>query len=563
MDEPPLSHSPRDYSVQQAHSKDVHEELSGTTKKGTRPLLPSIDRSENTRYACFLVVVVSGIVLIPCLLVLIVLFALQSHAMTNKYPVYTTLIHWINVSSPGAEVLALIINLVVTGCIEGLAYIHATSLRWALYKEDRLKYNTNLRLFTSAHSTKPNKWYTNILLAASLIVSYASTSLLFLKLPMGVAGDYPNADTSAVYINPVALCGLLIGISSHWIVAVWCLRDTRHILTWSSNPLTNTLAVLHTGRLQRRPGRCMMDVNNTTTEAKPYKPRVRQENLRKCIPLAHRITTFIWISVLLSVVWGAVVFLWAGGGEAQNAHKRQKLLQAFWTPPTSEVDAGRAASLALEGPHGYPIGLQCFLALLFVGAVQGLMTLCLNLVELLMNASRDERCWRNAAKLATSGGARLTTNTLAFALQSWEFLVLLIMKTVLHWLMGQSLCPQVEGFAADEDDDHAFGTDVIGFDMVYGRVFVFGFVTLLFGIFVTFLNFRKLKGPQPATWGHLQTLADLIDDRNCREGHIWWGDKGTVAVGIHHAGTSDRVRRLGEIDLDAMYAGNKHGRTAY
>lgn len=46
------------------------------------------------------------------------------------------------------------------------------------------------------------------------------------------------------------------------------------------------------------------------------------------------------------------------------------------------------------------------------------------------------------------------------------------------------------------------------------------------------------KGPQPATYGHIQTLADLIDDWSET---IYWGDKGVISgLDIRHAGTLHR-----------------------
>ncbi|CZR54731.1 uncharacterized protein PAC_04615 [Phialocephala subalpina] len=62
----------------------------------------------------------------------------------------------------------------------------------------------------------------------------------------------------------------------------------------------------------------------------------------------------------------------------------------------------------------------------------------------------------------------------------------------------------------------------------------------------------RASGPQSTAYGHLQTLADLIDDwLTNKEGRFWWGDKGASEAGIRHAGTSSSP--LGQIGTTALY----------
>lgn len=60
----------------------------------------------------------------------------------------------------------------------------------------------------------------------------------------------------------------------------------------------------------------------------------------------------------------------------------------------------------------------------------------------------------------------------------------------------------------------------------------------LFTAIMIFLAFHSPAGPQPAAYGHLQTLADLIDCWPPKDGRIFWGDK-PLNNGTYHAGTSD------------------------
>jgi hypothetical protein len=44
----------------------------------------------------------------------------------------------------------------------------------------------------------------------------------------------------------------------------------------------------------------------------------------------------------------------------------------------------------------------------------------------------------------------------------------------------------------------------------------------IFACFFTFVALRRPRGPQPAAYGHLQTLANLVDEWSPV---MWWGHK--------------------------------------
>ena len=82
-------------------------------------------------------------------------------------------------------------------------------------------------------------------------------------------------------------------------------------------------------------------------------------------------------------------------------------------------------------------------------------------------------------------------------------------------------------------------------------VFVLAATLALLAHFGGRLANDRPKGPQPATYGHIQTLADLIDD--WRE-TMYWGDKGDISgLDIRHAGTLHRP-------LKPPQSGVKYGR---
>src|SRR5436853_1499717 len=86
----------------------------------------------------------------------------------------------VELSDLAREIIPLGINAVVTLLNESIGFIHTISLRWALQREGRLNFNSNLRLFTSARTSKPNKWYSNLFMLFCVVVSYAAPALLLL-----------------------------------------------------------------------------------------------------------------------------------------------------------------------------------------------------------------------------------------------------------------------------------------------------------------------------------------------------------------------------------------------
>jgi hypothetical protein len=176
-----------------------------------------------------------------------------------------------------------------------------------------------------------------------------------------------------------------------------------------------------------------------------------------------------------------------------------------------------------------PIAAALIVGLLFVCAIQGLQTLGLHCAEVIVNSSRDEDVWRalDAHRGSNAKNQVLMTPPFLAALMSWKYDMLQFFKSLLHWLLGQSIQPSYGG-----------GKSGVWFTMIYTRVFVYAISTTIFASAIAFLTFIKPKGPQPATYGHIQTIADVIDDWTLdKNGRFWWGDKGGSG-GLRHAGMS-------------------------
>ena len=69
------------------------------------------------------------------------------------------------------------------------------------------------------------------------------------------------------------------------------------------------------------------------------------------------------------------------------------------------------------------------------------------------------------------------------------------------------------------------------------QILYLGFGLFIFAVVSTVLARRRPHGPQPAAYGHLQTLANLVDEWSPT---MWWGHKANGKP-IHHAGKSIRI----------------------
>jgi len=102
----------------------------------------------------------------------------------------------------------------------------------------------------------------------------------------------------------------------------------------------------------------------------------------------------------------------------------------------------------------------------------------------------------------------------------------------------------------------------------WGPVQILNFTIALaiIGVILTIASALRIRGPQPVAYGHIQTLADLIDELPTeRQDRIYWGHKylydseyadadwdWDVDEKCFHAGTSSKP--LASVKSDAFYA---------
>ncbi|CAG8957454.1 hypothetical protein HYFRA_00011435 [Hymenoscyphus fraxineus] len=451
------------------------------------------------------------------------------------------------------EVLPLGINIVVTFLNESMGYIHNTSLRWSLQYENRLTFNSNLRLLSSSAKSLPNKWYSNILYLFSIILSYATTSLIFLgwnpQLSKTFHGEHtsPSLDENLIEVSGVALVLFGISLLGQATIATWAL-STTYVPTWSSNPLDTVYActltcIPNTGKaapnpLVRRSNRCMKSVHQAREPSIPTYPKNKQGPAWKAHPEVRYVLGLLWALVPLGALWGwAIHFMIVEKNPNGILGSSWNFLPVFTgktvrdsscpaltcTDGTSVLNVGWTANSGMVGNVG---------SIFLIAAFQAGLTLALHCAELLVNLSRDEMTFRMAT---TPKGTDPRFNSIIAAFSSWQTITLFIFKAAVHWLFGLSI-----------NNDFKLGVN-----MYPPQIFYFTAFALAVASFATYVSARCPKGPMPATFGHLQTMADLIDDWDDR---MFWGHKGYGQSGQPaYAGMS--YKKLPMPDMDKVYGG--------
>ncbi|KAL2145233.1 hypothetical protein VTI28DRAFT_7742 [Corynascus sepedonium] len=413
------------------------------------------------------------------------------------------------------EVLPLGLNILVTFLNDSMGYIHSCSLRWSLQREGKLDFNSNLRLLTAPKHSRPNGVIPNAVYLTGIVLSYGSTSVIFLSLNPELARllgkEYTSHDIDSVHINAVALVTLGLGFLLQTAITNWALLETN-IPTWSSNPLdiARTCTVdEHDGhRVEPRIGRCMMSVHLAKEDARWCRPRPRQKSMITAHPRVKRIVILLWPLPVLSGIWGGAVYGYLLKGNRNAVFGRSwSLLPVFTGSTDFNCDTGQCTN----GTSVVNVGWTANGAAGIVGAVfliiafQSVVTLALHCVELIVNLSRDEKVYR---ELIGPRGTNGHYNSVLAAFTSWQTIFLFALKAGIHWIFGLAINVQFQ----------------LGVNMYPPQIFYFSVFCLVAAVFGLLLSVWQPQGYLPASYGHIQTIADVIDDW-ADSGCIFWGDK--------------------------------------
>jgi hypothetical protein len=320
-----------------------------------------------------------------------------------------------------AELQSLCLNLLVTLCTESIGFVHAKSLQAALISEHKIQFNTNLRLITGTPRrswTHPNGTLCNVIMAILLVLSYVSSSLVFISLESG--------STSTRYVEAVTIPSIILGSALLLQIAIACLGMRRaRILTWSSSPFHTTAALLYHNQLIRKSGKCMHSVSHSDPFINPCTPAVLQPSAWQAHPSIKRIVIALWCLGPACAIWSAIVIRVGTEHDQLLDNSGNSGVQSWLLLPnqhTSEVILGPILSLW---------GMWVMTIVVMAG-LQGPLTMGLHCCELLVNLLRDEAAWRKAVGRS---GVTWLSNPLFKVLVNWRNVGLLVAKSVLRELL--------------------------------------------------------------------------------------------------------------------------------
>lgn len=327
-----------------------------------------------------------------------------------------------------------------------------------------------------------------------------------------------DEDRENVFFTPGATTALGVGLLGLAAIATWQIRSVS-VLTWSTSPIENTWASVSSGHRFRGEGRCLMSVHDAAQESRSEQPQTYQRHAWAASSEVRRILVYLWALVLLSLAFFGTIF-----GVTKAVAKNcpaVSMCRAYignsWSllPDTDGVTSIYNLDTTRDANSGNSLTAGLAITILFIMAVQSFLTVGLHCAELLVNMSRDEYTWRETS---TKKGYK-PKNAVMNVLSSPKTMLLLALKPLIHWVYG-------------------LGVTFVGSNGTYIRPPQLLYLTLslvLLATFATYLCFQKPKGPQPATFGHVQTLVDLIDVY----GHpLYWGHKSGVSDDVAHAGTA-------------------------
>ncbi|KAJ8589232.1 hypothetical protein M405DRAFT_768000, partial [Rhizopogon salebrosus TDB-379] len=406
--------------------------------------------------------------------------------------------------------LVLGLSLIVTLCTEFTGFVHGISLHSTLASESRLRFNNNLRLLTAARGWRnPNGTLLNGVMTVFLILSYSSASLATIRI------YFASSDNVIVILSIVGVPLLLLGIALFLqvVIAMSGMRAVK-ILTWSSSPFDVTAALCHHAQLCPVPFRCMRDMSDLHVgglggSAKPSETQPSAWHAHRSI---RKVILSLWgLVVAYAVLAALAILIWCITIRKNEEFPATWEFWSFFPNGNSMIQW----SMPLDGGAAVQWWI---LSIVIVALAQGPLTLGLHCSELVVNVIRDERQWRHATGRK---GLKMTTNPLKSFATDPLCLVLFVAKSVLHWIFGLSFFLFCEPFIISES---GMSDELLPLQHPHTVEQILNlFIALfIFACFFTLVALHRPRGSQPAAYGHLQTLANLIDEWSPV---MWWGHK--------------------------------------
>ncbi|KAK9236298.1 hypothetical protein V1525DRAFT_407388 [Lipomyces kononenkoae] len=435
------------------------------------------------------------------------------------------------------DAVSLLFTILVAVFTEALGFIHGTCLKWTLLKEDRLEFNSNLRLVSRARRSRPNSWMFNTLYMVALAVSYATTPMLVIY--RSTATDtYPEFTKAAPTV-------LGIAILLQCAICIWCLAVTS-IPSWNSSPLVAAFIASTRDKydmertvMQNRYGRGMASFyeskRNPAGEL-PMTPKPRQVAaiFTRAQAVCSLFLSYFSFAGLLTwfIITAVVIKKDTDNGTSKsydwtffpNENTPSLTIKSFNStessiPPMATLETNNSSVL---------------ISIMLAASVQLFITIGTHFAESQVLLCRDEDIWRKAT---TEDGCAQKYNSLLAPFTNPCSFVLLLLKISLHWIYGLAIY-----------------YDYTTLRMNLPQLLYLTLFWLALTFMTTYLSLRRPKGKLPATYGHLQTLVDIVDEWDWSS-NIFWGHKGHIVEDtgqmFYHAGTKNV--ELPPVRLDLVY----------
>lgn len=434
----------------------------------------------------------------------------------------------LNISGNTKEAISLGTNGLIFVCTEGLGLIHSISLRWALFLEDRLDFNANLRLLTFSKEHSPNGLLATVVFLFSIALCYASSPLVIV----------PEITTDLDEIYHLSKAGpicLGIAILLQCVICTWSLiGSSARIPTWNTNPLVTLAVALEQGSGSRGASQNLISTQSAKVSDEARKPTTLQPSAYQTNRKIRWVLLVTGVGMFAITIWAIII--------TKLAYYNQSGTSWSFLPSTpdpfgtAESDNPSAFNPSIDlyffAANGdYLTELEILNTLLFTLAIQSFLTVGLHCAELQVTLLRDEHIWRT---IATPTGSDPDLSTTKSALKSWPYLLLGTFKIAIHWMYGMAMFVNYGG-----------GIFMLAPQLVYLMILWFLFLGFLY-----FITRRRPVGYLPATYGHIKSMMKIVDEWH---GRMFWGDKGMDEQGIRHAGTSDHP--LPHLEADALYTG--------
>ncbi|KAI5119842.1 hypothetical protein M0805_008408 [Coniferiporia weirii] len=418
------------------------------------------------------------------------------------------------------EIILLFLNVtLVKLSIWSTGEAHNMALKWKLaFEKDkhtgktRLEFNANLRFFQASYDTWSSVGLVaNVVMALCLTISYASSSMILLNVKQ-------SEDHNTV-VSSVALITLGSFILLQVIIAAWAVWTT-HIPTWSQSPFDTAVVLINKEYLRREPGRCICSLYDKYRSGPMLLPE-KQTPFWDCHEQFRSVVMYIW-ALFASGFYMFFIIIAMIESDTQGAHHGTSwsLIPNENTTSMNIGWNGVAPTAGVLWGFGILVGYQ--------GCVLTSALVCTQAIAALV---RDERLWRAAA---TEKGTDPSPGPIKVLFLSRHLLVIQIADPILHWMFGLAI-----------NVDAVSGFQVCPVQILYVTIAGTAYAT-----YITIACRRKQNRRQPLTYGHLQTLVNLIDEWHAK---MFWGHKSVDPdTGIGHAGTSNRL-------LPQLHHGRKYG----